>query len=438
MEKSPQNTPDSEQERCELSVPEASQRKTYYVGWDMANRILKRLIIPAILVAVFSTQSVGDELKSPLERHARKNTQAADYDRDVGLSEESGLPARLKDLSTSLPEEVVAESPQAEDLQVENLQKELESTVSTNQAAVPEETNPLFAKPSDIPPLYTSPELEGEGIWTAEYMPSCGDGPPLVYKTVYRPSEEFPTSTVYMALFDMNRLRTRLFIGQTEPGFYQVSDRPEEESLSKIVAITNAMWMQQHARGAGAIFRGQVIYPMVPGMATMVIYRDDSVDVLEWTDEIPLSVVRDARQLRHLIVKDGMVVEKVVKNGKITDAELGLGGLLIPEKGRSTRGNKFWFLATRTAFGIRDDGNVVFAMGHHVSTRDLAKALVLAGCKRAIHGDANIHNTVCNFYFRNEREKIVKRDKLSPEQLQYTLKRYDQGYAKDFFAFYEK
>ena len=56
--------------------------------------------------------------------------------------------------------------------------------------------------------------------------------------------------------------------------------------------------------------------------------------------------VRDARQLRHLIVKDGMVVEKIVKNGKITDAEVGLGGFLIDEKGRSTMGNKFWFLAT--------------------------------------------------------------------------------------------
>lgn len=410
--------------------------------------IFKGLIVPAILVAIFSVYSLGDESKSSLERHARINTQSADYDRDAGFSEEYTLPAWLEDLLTRVPEEVAAE----------NLQKEPESSISTTQTAPPEETasqagvpeatttrteaseetNHLFSKPADIPPLYTSPKLDGEGVWTAEDMPRADNGTPLVYKTVYRPSEEFPTSTVYMAMFDMSRLRARLFIGQTEPGIYQVSHRPEEESLSKIVAITNAMWMQQHARGAGAIFRGQVIYPMVPGMATLVIYRDDSVDVIEWTDEIPLSVVRDARQLRHLIVKDGAVVEKIVKNGKITDAEVGLGGFLIDDKGRSTMGNKFWFLATRTAFGIRNDGNVVFAMGHHVSTRDLSKALVLAGCKRAIHGDANIHNTVCNFYFRNEEDKIVKRDRLSPEQLQYTMKRYDQGYAKDFFAFYEK
>lgn len=100
--------------------------------------------------------------------------------------------------------------------------------------------------------------------------------------------------------------------------------------------------------------------------------------------------------------------------------------------------NEYWFLANRTAFGIREDGNLVFAMGHHVSTKDLAKALVLAGCKRAIHGDANIHNIVCNFYFRDGSNKITKRDRLSPDQLQYTMKRYDQGYSKDFFAFYEK
>jgi hypothetical protein len=404
----------------------------------MVDMILKRLIITALLIAVFSAQAMGNEFKPRLERHARIDTQSAGNNADVELAEDSALPSWLDDLLTRLPEEAVAEDPESKDSKVESLQKELESTVSAAQPAVPQETNPLFPKPSDIPPLYTSPKLEGEGVWTSENMPRSSDGLPLVYKTVYRPSEEFPTSTVYMALFDMNRLKARLFIGQTEPGIYQVSHRPEAEDLTKIVAITNAMWMQQHARGAGAIFRGQVIYPMVPGMATLVVYRDDSVDIIDWTDEIPLSLVRDARQLRHLIVKDGMVVDKIVKNGKVTDAEVGLGGFLIDDKGRSTMGNKFWFLATRTAFGIRDDGNLVFAMGHHVSTKDLAKALVLAGCKRAIHGDANIHNTVCNFYFRNEQEKIIKRDKLSPEQLQYTMKRYDQGYAKDFFAFYEK
>ena len=32
-------------------------------------------------------------------------------------------------------------------------------------------------------------------------------------------------------------------------------------------------------------------------------------------------------QLRHLIVKNGKVVERIAKHGKIKDSEIGLGGL---------------------------------------------------------------------------------------------------------------
>jgi hypothetical protein len=416
----------------------------------MADVVLRKLLIPAVLILVLlplmSVQAVSET------KFARINAQASDIadDQGAGLVEENALPDWLDELLTRIPEgdkSEVLQSDEQESMQplaidqeakTESLEQELEKSVAPTQAESTEPQDPSFPKPASIPPLYTSPKLDGEGIWTDEDTPRGADGRPLIYKTAYRPSEEYPTAVAYMAVFDMKRMRSRLFIGQTEPGVYQISHVPREENQSKIVAITNAMWMQQHARGAGAIFRGQVIYPMVPEMATMVVYRDDSVDVLEWTNDIPLSLVKDARQLRHLIVKDGKVVEEVAKHGKVADSEIGLGGFLIDSGGKSTMGNRVWFLANRTAFGIREDGNLVFAMGHHISTKDLAKALVLAGCKRAIHGDANIHNIVCNFYFRDEYDKIVKRDRLSPEQLQYTMKRYDQGYAKDFFAFYEK
>jgi len=290
----------------------------------------------------------------------------------------------------------------------------------------------------NIKPLYTSPAIPGEGVWESSGSPRDPLGKPIVYKTFYRPSVDFPNAMVYMMVVDMGKAFLQYYVGSQEPGAPRANSEVEPEIRSRILAVTNAMWMQRHARGAGAIFRGAVIYPMIPGMATLVVYQDDSVDVLEWSDEIPLSAVKDARQLSHLILKNGKVVDKVVTNGKIADSEIGLGGSLIDHDGTSTMDREYWYLANRTAFGIRDDGNLVFAMGHHVSTKDLARALALAGCKRAIHGDANIHNVVCNFYFRDEENKIVKYDKLSPEQLDYTLKRYDKGYTKDFFAFYEK
>ncbi len=396
-------------------------------------------IKPAFLALIFviiPTVILADDIKSSTTDIVNVESRKDNKDLEKALTDSSPIPDWLSAVLNWLP-------PENHDLKTaaveeEDLSKEIgQSFTSPKKQEHPVRDGiPISLK--DIPPLYTSPKIDGEGVWESKDTPVGSDGTPLVYKTVYRPSVEFPNSVVYMALFDMSRLKPRLFIGQTEPGIYQISDTTPRESLSRIVAITNAMWMQQHARGAGAIFRGKVIYPMVPGMATLVVYQDDSVDVLEWSNDIPLSSVKDARQLRHLILKDGKVVNKVIKNGKVTDSEIGLGGFLIDNDGSSTMNKEYWYLANRTAFGIRDDGNLVFAMGHHVSTKDLARALALAGCTRAIHGDANIHNIVCNFYFRDENNKIVKRDRLSPEQLQYTMKRYDQGYAKDFFAFYEK
>ncbi len=398
--------------------------------------IFVKFPIVATICIFLTVSALANDRQSTEELGAEARIQASNEDLEKALFDYIPVPEWLEAVLNRLPVEQPPEL--SAKLEKEDFGQEIEQSFTSPTKSAAEDSDSRKTALETIPPLYSSPKLEGEGIWVSQDTPSTSDGIPLIHKTVYRPSIEFPNAVVYMAAFDMSRIKVRLFIGQTEPGIYQVSDTSSRESLSRIVAITNAMWMQQHARGAGAIFRGQIVYPMVPGMATLVIYKDDSVDVLEWSNDIPVSSIKDARQLRHLIVRDGKVVNQVLKNGRITDSELGLGGFLIDNDGRSTMNNEFWFLANRTAFGVRDDGNLVFAMGHHVGTKDLAKALVLAGCKRAIHGDANIHNIVCNFYFRDENNKIIKRDRLSPEQLQYTMKRYDQGYAKDFFAFYEK
>ena len=71
---------------------------------------------------------------------------------------------------------------------------------------------------------------------------------------------------------------------------------------------------------------------LAPGLATIVAYSDDSVDILEWNDGIPTSLIRDARQLRHLIVKEGRVVDSVIQGGRRADSEIGLGFLLSEEE----------------------------------------------------------------------------------------------------------
>lgn len=310
----------------------------------------------------------------------------------------------------------------------------------------------------NIPPLYTSPVIPGEGIWEWKDMPPGRDGWPILYRTTYRPSAEYPNATVHMLLLDMKHLTMELYLGSTEPGGSESTARIEPDRKSDLVAITNALWKQRHSGNAGSIYRGKVIRELAQGVATLVAYKDGSVDILEWNNTIPVSLVNHAKQLRHLIVKDGQVVGSVVQGGQTTDSEIGLGYLLVEEQ-PSDRGGQWggywgywggygnpgplhtsgveWFLATRSAFGIRPDGNLVFAVGHHISTKDLAKALVLAGCVRGIHGDANPFNVLGNLYYVDRGGNVYKKAKLSPDQNNHTLTRYvGSSYASDFFAFF--
>jgi hypothetical protein len=289
----------------------------------------------------------------------------------------------------------------------------------------------------NIRPLYTSPALQGEGVWECSGSPRDSNGQPVIYKTFYRPSVDFPNAIVYMMVIDMTKSFMRYYVGSQEPAASLASSEVENDMRNKIMAVTNAMWMQRHSHGAGAIFRGKVLYPMVDGMATLLTYKDGSVDIRDWSQEIPVQLIQDARQLRHLIVKNGMVVQSVMRNGRAEDAEIGLG-FLLGGGGKDLDGKHFWFVAHRSAFGIRKDGNLVFAIGHHIGSKDLAKALVLAGCERGMHADANPDNIVGNLYIRDSYGTLVRKLKLSPEQSKYTLNRYEDSYTKDFFVFFLK
>jgi hypothetical protein len=308
---------------------------------------------------------------------------------------------------------------------------------------------------NNIQPLYAEPNMPNEGVWIKDNLSGAHDGVPLVYRTFYRPSDNFPNSIGYMMLLNMKHISPKLYLGAAEQYRIDSASCIAPIDHSRVLAITNALWQTRHAGKGGIILDGQVLKKMEPGVATIVVYKNDSVDVLEWSDEIPPTDVRDARQLMHLIAKEGRVVTSVVKKGVLVSAEIGLGSLLNenqpvitlppttwgeqPTQQLNITSGDLWFLATRSAFGIRPDGNVVFAVGHHISTADLAKALVLAGCVRAMHADANPGNSVGVLYYTDATGKIVNKLGLSPLQDKGTLDRYLTGpYPKDFFAFFRR
>ncbi len=307
----------------------------------------------------------------------------------------------------------------------------------------------------NIPPLYTEPKMPNEGVWIKEDLSDGHHAVPLVYRTFYRPSDKFPNSIVYMMLLNMKHIAPRLYLGAAEQYRKGSASCIEPADQCNLLAVTNALWQTKHAGKGGIILDGKVLKKMEPGVATIVVYKNGSVDVLEWSDDIPLTEVRDARQLLHLIVKDGKVVTLVFKSGVLVSAEIGLGSLLNEDQPVITvpggywgeqsyqqlnvTSGDFWFLANRSAFGIRPDGNLVFAVGHHIGTIDLAKALVLAGCVRGMHGDANPGNAVGALYYNDGNGKIVNKVGLSPLQDRSTPDRYLSGsYPKDFFAFFRR
>jgi hypothetical protein len=309
--------------------------------------------------------------------------------------------------------------------------------------------------PTNIPPLYTEPQMPGEGVWVREKLSEPDNSEPLVYKTFYRPSSEYPNAIVYMMLLNMKRISPKMYLGSAEPYWKDSCPRLEPADVSRLLAITNALWITKHAGRGGIILQGEVLKPMEKGVATIVFYKNGSVDIAEWNDQIPVSEVQDARQLLHLIVKDGQVITSIVRRGVLMSAEIGLGSLLNEEQPivmvpASAPGEKptskmnfttgdLWFLATRSAFGVRPDGNLVFAVGHHIGTMDLAKALALAGCVRGIHGDANPGNCLGVIYPHDATGKIADKIRLSPSQTKSTTDRYLTGVPqKDFFAFFKR
>lgn len=281
-------------------------------------------------------------------------------------------------------------------------------------------------------------------------MPVGEDGHPIIFKTSYRPSAQYPNAVVHMLLIDMRKISAKLYLGSAEEGGSANSAQIQREDKPNVLAVTNGLWKVRHSGGGGIILGSRELKKLKSGLATLIVYKNGTIDVVEWSDNIPISEISDARQLKHLILSDGKVVEFTTRGGKPVDSEIGLGSLLnearptlpaatdniskAPVLNFTSGAN--WFIATRSAFGIRGDGNLVFAVGHHISTKDLAKALALAGCVRAIHGDANPGNCVATVYSMDEKGNPVSLDKLSPQQDDFVSKRYLNGpVPSDFYVF---
>ena len=124
----------------------------------------------------------------------------------------------------------------------------------------------------------------------------------------------------------------------------------------------------------GYYYLGHTIAPLRAGYASMVFYRDGSLRVGVWDRDVRMTpdIVAVRQNLRPLVL-----------SGRVQTR---------PTDTQSTWGYNMvhgWWIANRSALGMRPDGSLVFVYGHHRTPAQLAASLVRAGATTGIALDMN-------------------------------------------------
>ena len=236
------------------------------------------------------------------------------------------------------------------------------------QAPVPHHYDPPRIQP------VIHPALPGEGRWHAPF--TAGGAYPPVLITSYRPQAAYPQIVAGVAWIDHTRTSTWLYPGMQEPAVSLPSRGPEEvptELRSKLVATFNSGFKLADSNG-GVVIGGHTYAPMHNGMATILRYRNGSVDVINWQfgATAPPNVIY-ARQNLPLIVDNGR------PNPNLSDG---------PQWG-ATLGNavQVW----RSAVGVDRHGNLIYAAADYQTVGSLAAIMIHAGAVRAMEMDINTY-----------------------------------------------
>lgn len=226
-------------------------------------------------------------------------------------------------------------------------------------------------RPPNVAPIL-HPALPGEGVWRSA-TPNAGPDPPMLVTTL-RNQPEYPRTLAGLVWLDKTRTRVSLIPGLSEPAVEMPRRGSAEVPIAgraKLLAAFNSAFKLSDS-GGGAVLNGHTYAAMHNGQATLVGYRDGSVNVIAWRygPRAPASV-SFARQNLPLIVDHGR------PNPNLNDG---------PEWG-ATLGNAI--LVWRSAIGVDSRGNLIYLAGNYQTVGSLADTLAHAGAVRAMELDIN-------------------------------------------------
>lgn len=272
--------------------------------------------------------------------------------------------------------------------------------------------------PSDLTPFLT-PALNGEGVWAPAGRQVRGYE--AIHTAFIRPLDT-PTVVAGVAWMDTNLLNARLYSGSLSPGglTWKYTAPISRGAARNLVAAFNGGFLLKDSRG-GYFSEGQMVAPLVPGRASIVIYADGFATVGMWGRDVTMtpSVVA-VRQNLSLLVDHGSPVPGLQRFDVYT---WGASLNAIVDTPRS-------------GLGVTDSGALVYVEGP-MNIIDLSRILVRAGAVRAMVLDMNPAWPVFATYTPSTPDGLATpangRD-LTPSMIPTPARFFEPTYARDFIT----
>jgi hypothetical protein len=280
----------------------------------------------------------------------------------------------------------------------------------------PPSPTPALWLPAPAIPLGS---LNGEGQWTPYIQDAHSQI--VAYRTFLQPDPQRPYAIVGVVAFDLRHTRLHYVLGSEEPyspdGPKRSGKMPADDlKPGFLLATFNGGFKTTHGK-FGAMADGIVAIPPRDGLATIGIYKDGSVRIGEWGNEIvDIPDLVAWRQNGPLVIHQGQV------NPQIFDNSPKDWGYTVDDVSPT------W----RSALAISpDEETLYFIAGPKMTMQALAQSMLAAGAVEGMQLDINnywVHFVAIRAYG----DKLVP-EPLFPDAMTENLDRYLHPYSRDFF-----
>lgn len=269
--------------------------------------------------------------------------------------------------------------------------------------------------PRNVKPVFAHP-LPGEGVWVR--TGPLVDGRPPMLLTTFRTELDYPRIVAYVAWFDHTRTALAMYPGRYEPPSAVVRGPaavPQDQRW-RLLATFNGGFTYIDGKNGSAV-NGQTNEPLRDGLATLIGYRDGTVNIVDW---------KGGPDVGRNVVFARQSLPPIIWNGRLSPA------LNDSSQWGATLGNavRVW----RTGVGIDRRGNVIYAAADYQTVITLAQILKRAGAVRAMQFDINPEwPTLISYSHRGGLDPT----RVVPNAMQPAT-RYLVPDDRDFFAVYRR